>query len=248
MSDEVNESPREEAPENFLKVGVIAVIAVLVLTGITVGAYQYAKKRSSATVLPGGTTYLGPGNAEPTKPPAVLSAFTADAGVTWSTFTGKNHPFSFSYPATLPTVVFPNDVTDSVAISWNNVPPQNNIFFRVINIPQTEPKMTEFIGQPMEYAKNWWKQWGGLKGVKSVEEFTNAKSMVGYRVKFINTADQTPNEDVFFPVPTDKNLMVRFANGPIDKEIFDRITDSFAWGTATAKEATPSVAQKPTTP
>lgn len=242
MTDEVHETP--EGSENYLKIGIVAVVAVAILTGITILAYQYAKGRSSTTVLPGGTTYLGPGqeNQQNTPPPAQASKFNVDASTPWQVYKGKKYNFSFSYPTTLPIVVFPNDITDSVAISWNNVPPQNNIMVRVNDIRNTEPKMIQYIGDPQAYVNNWWKQWSGLKGVKEVTTFTNSKGMTGYRAVYINTADQTPNENVFFTVPGRTDLMVMFANGSLEKTVFDKIIDSFTIATGSPKtsSATPS--------
>jgi hypothetical protein len=233
--------------ENYSKVIVIALIAVGILTAITIGAYQYAKKRSGVVVLPGGTTYLGPSTA-PTQPPQPQNPgkFTADETVEWVEFKGKNQPFSFSYPKTLQLTTFPNDITESIGIGWNNVPPQNNIFFRISDINKVEPNMAKYINQPkIEYVKHWWEQYtGGLKGVKTVTAFTNSKGMVGYKAKYLNHADQTPNDDVFFEVPGRKDLMVRFGNGVLDGAVFDKIIDSFFWGTAVK----PSTAQPTTTP
>lgn len=251
MTDEVHETSGS-ADGNYLKIGIVAVIAVAILTGITVFAYQYAKKRSSTTVLPGGTTYLGPGNDQKNTPaPVAETKFSISSTTPWITYDGKKFKYSFSYPNTLPIVVFPNDVTDSVAVSWNNIPPQNNILVRVIDIRTTEPKMVQYIGQPETYVKNWWKQWSGLKGVKDVTQFVNAKGMTGYKAHFINNADQTPNEDVFFVVPGNSELMVRFGNGPLEQSVFDRIIDSFSWSASAAatspaaSEETPSAVANP---
>jgi len=141
------------------------------------------------------------------------------------------YPYTFTYPSTLTLVVFPNDITDSVGISWNNNSPQANILFRVSDINKVEPAMVKYIGKSKEYAQNWWTQYsGGLKGVKSLVEFTNSKGMKGYRVRFLNHSDQAPNEDIFFEVPNRPDLMIRFGNGILDQAVFDRIIDTFSWG------------------
>jgi hypothetical protein len=101
--------------------------------------------------------------------------------------------------------------------------------------------MVQYISQPkIEYVQNWWTQWSGLKGVKSLEQFTNSKGMKGYKVKFINTAGESPNDDVFFEVPGRSDLMVRFGNGYLDKPVFDRIVDSFNWKGTAAKTVNPT--------
>jgi hypothetical protein len=241
MSEEENEIPA--IPGNYSKIAIIAVVTVIILTLITVGAYQMAKKRAPVIVLPGGVTYLGP-TATPAPVPTapVQSKFTAADDVAWNTYKGKKQPFTFSYPSTLKLVTFPDDVTESVAFSFNNINPGSNIMFRLSIIKQIEPKMAEYIDKPkIEYVKNWWTQYpGGLKGVGSITEFTNSRGMKGYKAKYKNHADQTPNDDVFFEIPGHNDYMVRFGNGLLDTGIFNRIVDSFYWG----KAASPTV--KPT--
>jgi hypothetical protein len=221
---------------DYKKMGIIVGIAIVILSGITYAAYSLAKGKTNVTVLPGGQTYLGPGREIVKSPtaappqPAEPGKFTVSDTTKWETHTGKTFPFTFSYPSTLTMTTFPNDITDSVGISWGNLAPQANILFRVSDINKVEPGMAKYIGKPKEYANNWWTQYsGGLKGVKSLVEFTNANSMKGYRVRFINQADQTPNEDIFFVVPGRPELMVRFGNGVLDQTVFDKIIDSFNW-------------------
>jgi hypothetical protein len=246
MNDETNE-PLVPG-ENYSRFAVIAVITVVILTAVTVGAYQFARKRSGTTVLPGGTTYLGPSES-PTPVPVQpgQGKFTAGADVQWLEYKGKSYPFVFSYPKTLQIVTFQNDPTESVGISWNNIPPQNNIMFRINDIRLTEPTMLEFIEKPkIEYVKNWWKQYtGGLKGVATVSQFTNSRGMVGYKAKYINQANQTPNDDVFFEVPGRKDLMIRFGNGSLDAMVFDKVIDSFFWGKSQSAPAEPTVETTP---
>ncbi|OGG04250.1 hypothetical protein A2Z33_03820 [Candidatus Gottesmanbacteria bacterium RBG_16_52_11] len=250
MSDEGGSPEGAEiiGSENYVRIGVIALAAVVVLTVITVGAYSYAKKRSGTTVLPGGTTYLGPSEAPQQPPPAQApQKFTVSESTAWKNYSGSVFPFTFSYPETLEIVAFPKDPSESLGYAWAGNPPQNNIIFRVNNLNTTEPEMAAYISKPKrEYVSNWWKQYsGGLKGVKSVEEFTNSKGMRGYKAKFINTADQTPNDDVFFEIPGRPDLMVRFGNGWLDSAVFDRIVDTFSWTGAAAAPTSPPVQNTP---
>jgi len=235
--DNENDIPIEalQVFTDYKKIGLIVGIAVVILSGITVVAYSVAKSRTSVTVLPGGQTYLGPGREIAKSPtaapqPAETGKFTVTETTQWSDHKGKTYPFTFSYPSSLAISTFPSDITDSVGFSWGNTTPQANILFRVSDINKVEPGMVKYIGKPYEYAKNWWTQYsGGLKGVKSLVEFTNSKGMTGYRVRFINQSDQSPNEDIFFAVPNRPDLMVRFGNGLLDQAVFDRIVDSFSW-------------------
>jgi hypothetical protein len=225
-------------PDEYKKIGLAVFGAIVILTGITVMAYRYAKGRTGTTVLPGGTTYLGPGrDSTPTAvPPTQPSKFTVSSDITWSTQKGKNFPYSFSVPATLNLVFFNNGITDSIGIAWGNLKPENNIIFLISDLNKTEPQMAKYINQPkIEYVQNWWRQWSGLKGIKILEPFTNSKGRKGYKVKFINTAGESPNDDVFFEVPGRPDLMVRFGNGYLDKPVFDKIVDTFDWGSTPTK-------------
>jgi hypothetical protein len=227
-------------PDEYKKIGLAVIGAIVILTGITVMAYRYAKGRSSTTVLPGGTTYLGPDRTtNPTAVPAAPASdkFTVDANTSWIDHHGNVFPYTISVPSTLSLVTFPKDITDSVAISWGNLLPQNNILLRVSDLNKTEPDMAKYINQPkIEYAKNWWKQWSGYKSLKSLEQFTNSKGIVGYKVKYVNTAGESPNDYVFMEIPSRPDLMVYFGNGYLDKPVFDRIVDSFAWKTSSVKQ------------
>jgi hypothetical protein len=229
-------------PEEYKKIGLGVIAAIVILTGITIMAYRYAKGRASTTVLPGGTTYLGPDRSTtpaPTQPPSAPSKFTVNNDTTWIDHKGKVFPYTISIPSTLSIVTFPKDVTDSIAISWGDSLPQNNIFLRVSDLNKTESAMSKYIDQPkIEYAKNWWKQWSGYKSLKSIEQFTNSKGSVGYKVKYLNTAGESPNDYVFMEVPDRPDLMVYFGNGYLDKPVFDRIVDSFAWKSTTVKSTT----------
>jgi hypothetical protein len=223
-------------PPEYKKIGIGVILALLILTGITISAYRYAKSRTGTTVLPGGTTYLGPDRSspvaeqQPTQPPSLPTKFTVNADTLWKDQHGKVFAYTISVPTTLSLVTFPNDITDSIAISWGNSLPQNNILLRVSDLNKTEPDMAKYINQPkIEYARNWWRQWGGYKGLNSLEAFTNSKGMKGYKVKYLNSAGESPNDYVFFEVPNHPDLMVYFGNGYLDKPVFDRVVDSFNW-------------------
>ncbi len=211
-----------------IKVALGVVIAMVVLTAVTIGAYQYSKRRTGTVVLPGGVTYLGPSNEQ--KTPTAPLRFTISPSTPWKDFGGNKYPYAFSYPQTLSLVVFPGDVMDSVAISWGNISPQENILLSVDNLT-TNQTMKPFAqaASKRTYVQNWWKQFGGLKGVASITDFVNAKGLKGYKTKYINTAGQTPNDDVFFEVPKHPELVIRVANGILDPSVFDRIVDSVAW-------------------
>lgn len=219
-----------EQPD-FPKLILATVIGVLLLGGAVYAAYRYSQKQAGNIVLPGGVTYLGPSPSATgpanVQPPTAPLRFTVASNVSWIKQTGKIYPYTFSYPTTLPLVAFSNDGSDSIAIAWGNIPAQYNILLNMEFIKSRDPK---YLDQPkIEYVKNWYKFFSGLKGVKKVEPFTNTNGMKGYKATYINLSNQTPNTDVFLEAPNDPNLMIHLANGVIDPPIFDRMIDSLSW-------------------
>ncbi len=209
----------------------IAVIAGVILACIALFiTYRFSLQSSSNIILPNGTTYLGPSPKTEEKQPSPVSPlvkFTVDTAVDWKPQKGKIYPFSFSYPSTLPLVVFTDDATDSVAIAWGNIPPQNNLLLNMEFIDKRDPKLVKET--KLDYVKNWYKFFSGLKGVANVIPFTNTNGMKGYKASYINTADSTPNVDVFFEIPNQPTLMLHMANGILETNLFDRIVDSVKW-------------------
>lgn len=227
---------------DFLRPALAAILAILILAAAVYAAYLYSQSRSGAIVLPGGVTYTGPTSQAAEKKVSPLperKRFTAKPDVPWIKFSGQYHPYSFSYPETLTLVFFPDDdPLDTVAISWGDIPPQLNILLNLEFIDQRDPS---YIDQPkIEYVRNWHKHFSGFSGVAKIEPFTNTSGLTGYKAIYINTADQTPNVDVFFEVTNEPNMMIHMANGILDPAIFDRMIDGLEWIPETA---TPAVNQ-----
>lgn len=185
-------------------------------------------------VLPAGTTYLGssptPTGWLPSLTP--IPKFTADETVSFKQYFGAVYPFSFSYPETLTLVTFAdNPPKDTIAIVWDNIPPQQNI---LLNIESIEDRDQSLVDKPkQEFVSTWWKYFSGLKGVASVTPFTNVNGLNGYKSVYLNFANESPNLDVFFEIPNRPDIMLHLANGSLDATIFNRIIDSLSWNTTT---------------
>lgn len=220
---------------DFSKLVIATVVGVLLLGGAVYAAYRYSQKQAGNIVLPGGVTYLGPSPNPPTggQPPTAPLRFTAASDVSWLKQSGKIYPYTFSYPSTLQIVVFPDDLSDKIAIAWGNIPPEYNILLNIEFIKSRDPKYFDL--PKIEYVRNWYKFFSGLKGAKKVEPFTNTNGLKGYKASYINLSDQTPNTNVFFEVPGDPNLMILLANGILDPQIFDRIVDSLSFNQTSSK-------------
>lgn len=218
----------QELPLNHLPI--VIIVSVLLFAGV-IWSYQSARNRPGSIVIPGGITYLGPTpvTAETAVSPSV-SPLTAripvPSGASWSRFQGKTYPYAFAYPSTLSLGVFPNDPYDSVTVFYDNTDANTNIFFRVDNL--TKLNKTAYIGKPRDYATDWWKDYA-WNGVKSVTDFTNAKGLKGYRATYINGANETPYDHVFFEVPGKSDLVIWASGKLFQPAIFDRIIDSITW-------------------
>jgi hypothetical protein len=177
-------------------------------------------------VLPAGGTYLGstPAFKAPEVTPAVATTSSQDGFVT---IEGRIYPYSFEAPDTLKFATFPNDTYDIYALLINNQPPEQNVLIGVDNLARTD-ELKAYIPNKRAYVENWWKQFGGLKGVSSITPFTNTSGLKGYKAVFINAQNETPNEDIFFETPN-PNLVIHLANGALPKAVFNAIVDSVAW-------------------
>lgn len=214
---------------NQEKLIIVTTTGILLLSAAVYGAYRYSQNRSSSLILPGGVTYLGPSlsPAPSVQPSSSSLRFTAPSDVIWDTYSSKVYPYLFSYPASLPIVIFPGDTNDSVAIAWGNIPPQENVLLNMEFIEKRDPNLTK--QSKIEYVRNWYKFFPGWKSVASVIPFTNANGLKGYRAVYINTLGASPNLDVFFEVPNNQNILIHLANGILDPPLFDRIVDSLKW-------------------
>ena len=219
---------------NVTKLALITIGALLLLGLSVFAAYRYSQTKKADIVLPAGNTYLGAtptvplgpsATAVPTKP---IIRFKAESSVKYKKFIGTLNPYEFSYPETLTLVIFPtNPPTDSVAIVWNDIPPQQNILLNIEVIKDRNPDM---VGKPKsDFVQNWWRHFSGLKGVASMTTFTNSNNLKGYKAQYINSLGQYPNVDVFLEVPGRDDIMVHLANGILDWAIFDAIVDSVSW-------------------
>ncbi len=253
--DDVDQLP--ELP-NIKHTGLIAGAICIGLILFIILQHNLSFQKNSQTIIPAGNTYLGPSNTDTPAPTALAvnptetpkgtpvptekgqtakngsvtmnaqGKLVASANIAMSLMKGKKYPYSFSVPSTLKLTTFPNDQFDIYAIAWENRPPDQNVLVGVDNLTRTDALKQYVSLSKRSYVENWWKQFGGLKGVASIVEFTNSKGLKGYRAKFLNSANQTPNEDVFFETP-DPKYVIHLASGILDTTLFNTIIDTVAW-------------------
>lgn len=214
----------------------VAIAITVILTIVVIAHYQRIKDRKGTIVLPAGGTYLGPSNqpSSANKKTDVPKDLGSGAGAVNSspstkkgylTIKGNKYPYAFEVPESVKLTTFPNDVYDVYAIAREGVDPYSAVLIGVDDLTQ-DAKKSVYIQKPLtDYVNDWWKQFGGLKGVSSLSEFTNGKGLKGVKAKFVNGS----SDDIFFTSPDAKHI-IHLANGPLEQKIFDAIVYSVAWG------------------
>jgi hypothetical protein len=141
---------------------------------------------------------------------------------------GNIYPYSFESPATLALTALPNNPYDIYAISWKGMPADQNVLMGVDNL-KNDATRSHYISEPkMTYVREWYKQFG-LKGVASIDTFTNSQGLKGYKAKYFNSAGETPNTDVFFEIPNHPEYVIHFASGILSQDVFNKMIDSVSW-------------------
>mgnify|MGYP001572977386 CR=1 FL=1 len=196
----------------LLAVGISIVLILLVILN-----HNLAFGKTSTIILPAGGTYLGPTD---TTTPAPTEAFV--------TIRGRIYPYFFQAPTSLKLVTFPKDTYDIYAIAFDNQPPENNVLIGVDDLRKSDALKKYISVSKRKYVENWWKQFGGLKGVASIVEFTNSNGLKGYRAKFLNSANQSPNEDIFFEVK-EPWFVIHLASGVLERSVFESLVNSVGW-------------------
>lgn len=192
----------------------IGISTALIL--IVIFNHNLAFQKNGTIVLPAGGTYLGPSSSPttPSLPPLPISG---------GTIIGQKYPYSFKTHESVKLVALGGEF-DIYALVIGNQPPENNVLIGVDDLDRTSELKKYINGTKRAYVENWWKQFSALKGITSIDEFTNSKGMKGYKVVYVNGS----TEDVFFETGNPEHV-IHLANGPLDKEIFDAIVDSVEW-------------------
>jgi len=226
----------QENISSYRKTIVVAAGITVILTIFVIVHYIRIAGRPGTILLPNGSTYLGP-NAprpeadQPLAETGTTNVFTAAADTPWHEVKGNIYPYVMSIPTTL-TLVAPegSNSYDIYAISWGGYDTNSTVLIGVDDLTNN-PNTSKYINQPKpRYVNAWWRQFGGLTGVASINQFTNSKGLKGYKAKYVNASGQSPNMDIFFEVPNHPEYMIHLANGILDPAVFDKIVDSVNWG------------------
>lgn len=241
--------PGENQLPSIKNTGTIAVAICIGLILLIMLQHNLSFQKKSTIVLPAGGTYLGPTEtSSPAAPPPVALApaakftppdgsgsvttpqgkFAVGKDAVWITIKGNKYPYSFKAPKALTLVPLSKDVYDIYAIAFNNQSPDSNVLVGVDDLRRSDALKKYIPISKRQYVEEWYKQFG-LKGVQSITEFTNSKGMKGYRAKYLNASNQSPNDDVFFEIAGAPHYVIHMASGVLDLSVFDPIIDSVAW-------------------
>lgn len=207
-------------PSSYMKVAGIAIAITLFCTGLVLIHYLRISGRRGTIVIPAGNTYLGP--QPKADQPLADTPQTPIQNEPSKTYRGRIYGYSFSAPQSIRVTTLPDDTYDMYALAEPGTDPGSNVLIGLD--PKADPKQDK-----RTYVQDWWKQFGGLKGVTGIEQFTNSQGLTGYKAKFINSAGATPNLDVFFEVPGHPAYVIHLASGPLDEAVFAAIVDSVSW-------------------
>jgi hypothetical protein len=212
----------EEEFVPYVKIAVAGVIITGVLTLAVFFHYKQISDFSKKTEKPPTPTpaqSVSAGNS---------NEFTAASDTPWVEVKGNIYPYSFQAPATLALTAIPDNPYDIYAILWKGMPADQNVLMGVDDL-KNNPAKSHYISEPkMNYVREWYKQFG-LKGVSSIDTFTDSKGLKGYKAKYFNGAGETPNTDVFFEIPNHPEYVIHFASGVLSKDVFEKMIDSVSW-------------------
>lgn len=234
--------PEPSTPRVILGV----VIAIVILGGLTYAAYLYSN-RSSGAIYPAGY----PQNQPPAKPVTIADIncdnpdpnykslpvyyikcdpYKPSAATKWTVYRDPGHGVEFSIPSDLKTSTYPN----GLGFPWRTLNPQSNLLVSYEPASSRAPAFKGLTGE--DYPKNYWKQFVGLTGLKSIQAYTNKGGVKGWQAIYLYGTD-TPTIDTFFEDPSSPGDYVHFSKGVLSDEVYNTLLDSFTWITKTKTAA-----------
>ena len=210
---------------------VLSITILVVFLFILGGLYWWvSKKGKGQVVFPAGINYTG---NETTPPPAQPQRPTYDYekmadAPNWVDFTSPRGQYTFKYPSEMIPLIFPGDANDTVTFDVSDIPAQFNLMVLVETISNYDSKLT---GKQEDFVKNYWKFFGGLKGVQNVESYTSEKGLNGWKVNYLTQNDVVGSDNYFFIIPNqpDKVLHVNNIFPAEGQAVFTRLLNSLEY-------------------
>ncbi len=231
---------------NTLMMASIGVLVVFI--GVVFFLFMWVSNKGKASVVfPAGINYTGTENQQApvtANRPIYDYAKYANNDAGWITYNSLQKQYSFKHPVEMVTLVFPGDTADMATFDVADVPAQFNIMSLIETISERDPK---YVGKPQEFVSNYWHFFGGLKGLSSIEPYSNKEGLKGFKAIYMNKSGTTSSENYFFVIPGDTNRMIHFSNvfpkTPEAQQVFMKILDSVS-NKMGATNVTPTAAAK----
>lgn len=239
------ENQKEEQAPEFSKVAIGLIIAVVVLGGVVYAGYKYSQRQPGKVTLPSGYPATSAKEIDCSKPRpneanlwdyyTKCDEFKVDQNTKWITFKNAAYKFEFDIPETAQTEVYPN----GMGLNYKEIGANWNLVYSVDLASSRSGEFKNLKGKA--YVENYWRQYPGLAGVKSVEPIVNGKGVDGWKAIY-KIGDKDGNQEIFFELGKDSGNFVHFTKGIFSQQVFDNIVGTFKiTGTATEEEtATPT--------
>ncbi len=212
-------------PLSMISIGILVVFLVLVFF-----LYKKAGGKDGGIVFPAGLNYTGEEAQAPTQParPNYDWSKIAASTTNWTTFASVQKQYSFQHPAELYPLVFPGWEADGVTFDVSEAPAQFNIMVLVEKISDYN---SAYAGNLEAFVRNYWKSYGGLKGLNEIEEFTTESGLKGFKANYQTKGGGVAGDNYFFPIPGDNDKVLHVGNVfPAEANtVFMRMLNTFSF-------------------
>ena len=204
------EKTEQESPKSSLSV--ISIVVLVLFLAVVFFLYSWvSKKNKGEVVFPSGINYTG-NETSPAPPQPLRPTYDWDklgGSSDWANFTSPKGQYTFQYPKGIIPLIFPGDANDSVTFDVSNIPAQFNLMGLMERVSNYDKKM---VGDQESFVNNYWRFFGGLKGVNKAEEFTNEKGLKGWKASYVNKSNVVTSDNYFLVVPGDDDRILHIGN------------------------------------
>src|SRR5688572_24784993 len=180
----------DQEPVENQKVVIGMLVALLVIGAIVGVGYLYSRSKAGKSVFPSGyqpplaaseidCTKPKPDNADTWDYDTQCDPIKFDATAKLVTHTNDKYDFSFQLPDNLTVVPFPT----GLGIEHKDIPASSNLLYSLDLASSRAGEFASLTGE--DYVRNYWKQYPGLAGIKSMEAITNANKLQGYKAVYL---------------------------------------------------------------
>ena len=217
----------KSSKENKYALSVLSIVILVVFLVIVGGLYWWvSNKGKGQIVFPAGINYTGNESTPPPQPQRPTYDYSTLATASnWVDFTSPRGQYVFKYPPEMIPLIFPGDVNDSVTFDVADVPAQFNLMVLAEIISNYDAKLR---GRQEDFVRNYWKFFGGLKELESIETYQTDEGLRGWKAKYITQSDVVGSDNYFFLIPDQPDKIIHVNNiFPTDGQaVFMRLLNS----------------------